>query len=510
MSAVRQGLSADLAVELVAGTSAPASPAGQASPALAAFLEETDWVRALALWLGGSATALARDRDRLLERLGRDIATLDELLGEQLDEILHHPRFQALEASWRGLAFLVEHAETREVARVRILDLGWRELARDLESAIEFDRSQIFRKVYSEQFDMPGGEPFGLLIGDYRVGRRLGPDHRVDDVATLRGMAQVAAAAFAPFVAGAHPEILGLDDFRELAEPFALQQKGPEFTAWHRFRETEDARFVGLVLPSMLLRTPYDNDGAWNHGFLYREEVSNPGGRALLWGNAAYAFGAVVIQAFRNHGWLADIRGTRQSEDGVLLEEGGLVTGLPLYCFATDRHERAARFSTEVVITDRREQELTELGLIPLCRCQDTEWSAFYSNPSVQKPRQNADREAARANARLSSMLQYMLCVSRFAHYLKLLSREKLGSLTDPRELEKDLQRWLQKYTNIRDNADYRDKARHPLREARAVITELPGKPGSYRCEMYLRPHFQLEQMSAAIKLETEILSQSS
>ncbi len=472
------------------------------------FLAEPDWARALVHWLGPATSRdLAGNRRALLQRLDRDIVRLDEFLTRQVNAILQHAHFQALEASWRGLRYLTERAVDAHNVKIRLLNVSWRELARDLERAIEFDQSQLFKKVYSEEFDMPGGEPFGLLIGDYQVRHRPGLEHPVDDVAVLRGISQVAAAAFAPFVAGAHPALFGLDSFRELGLPIDLQAvfRQLEYLPWRSLRESEDARFVGLTLPRILLRIPYEDDGSRVDGFHFHEDVEGSDNSRYLWGNAAYAFAAVAIQAFDSHGWLADIRGVRQDPiDHHLIAGGGLVSGLSVHSCSTDRSGLIPKYSTDVLLTAEREKELEELGFIPLCHCWDTEWSAFYSNASVQAPKRY-DTVAATVNARLSAMLQYTLCVARFAHYLKLLGRAKTGSFTRSEELQNYLQTWLQQYTTARDSASYTDKARYPLREARVQFSEHPGKPGCYLCVAHLRPHFQLEQLIAAIKLETEI-----
>ncbi len=480
----------------------------QAGTRLEAFLAEPDWARALVQWLGpATSRRLAADRQALLQRLDRDIVYLDELLSQQVNAILHHPRLQALEASWRGLHCLTKQAAVVRNVKIRLLAVSWRELARDLELAIEFDQSQLFKKVYSQEFDMPGGEPFGLLVGDFYIRHRPGPDHPVDDVAVLRAISQVAAAAFAPFIAGVHPALFGLDSFRELALPIDLQAifRQLEYLPWRSLRESEDARFIGLVLPHILLRLPYEDDGSRLDGFHFHEAVEGLDNSRYLWGNAAYAFAAVAIQAFDNNGWLADIRGVRQDvESGELLAAGGLVSGLPVPSFTTDRSGLVPKYSTDILITEYREKELDELGFISLCHCWDTAWSAFYSNPSMQVPKPY-DTVAATVNARLSAMLQYTLCVARFAHYLKLMGRARVGSFTRAEELENSLQTWLHQYTTARDNASSAEKARYPLREARVKVRQHPDKPGSYLCIAHLRPHFQLEQLIAAIRLETEI-----
>jgi type VI secretion system ImpC/EvpB family protein len=289
-----------------------------------------------------------------------------------------------------------------------------------------------------------------------------------------------------------------------------------EYLSWRRFRELEEARFIGLTLPRILLRLPYEDDGSRIDGFHFHEDVERPDNSRYLWGNAAYALAAVAIQAFDNNGWLADIRGVRQDpENGQVIAAGGLVHGLPVHRFTTDLTPDyrelvpkpvglVAKYSTDVLITDYREKELDEMGFIPLCHCWDTAYSAFYSNASVQVPKRY-DTAIATINARLSAMLQYTLCVSRFAHYLKLIGRAKVGSLKRPEELQTYLQTWFNRYTTARDNMSVAEKARYPLRESRVQVSEYPGKPGSYLCVAHLRPHFQLDQLVATIRLETEI-----
>lgn len=485
----------------------------QTGQRLSAFLAASDWASALAVWLGKEeCERLAADQHALIRRLQQDVADLDARIGEQVNAILHHPDFQALEASWRGLYYL--HRTTLALSsrsvQIRVLAITWRELARDLERAIEFDLSHFFQKIYTQEFDMPGGEPYGLLIGDYYVRHRPEPDHPIDDVMVLRSVAEVSAAAFAPFIAGADPALFGLDSFRDLSQPIDLQaifrqNDGLDYFNWQNLRKSEDSRFIGLTLPRILMRLPYEDDGSRADGFHFRETVEGRDSRNYLWGNAAYAFAAVALQAFDNNGWLADIRGVRQDpETGQLLAAGGLVSGLPVPCFATDRDGLIPKYSTEVMISEYREKELDDLGFISLCHCRDTAWSAFYSNPSIQWPKQY-DSDVATVNARLTAMLQYTLCVSRFAHYLKRIGRSKTGSITHAEELENFLSNWLQQYTTSRDTASLAEKARYPLREAKIQIKEYPGKPGSYLCIAHLRPHFQLEQLTAAIRLETEI-----
>ncbi len=427
------------------------------------------------------------------------MAHLDRLLAEGVNAILHHPRFQKLEAAWRGLKYLTEQAEGAENVKIRLLSVSWNELSRDLERAIEFDQSQLFRKIYSDEFGTPGGEPFGLLLGDYEIRPRPSAEHPIDDVAALGAVSQVAAAAFAPFVAGVHPSMFGLDQFTELEQPLQLAKpfEQLEFLKWKTFRQSEDARFVGLTLPRVLMRLPYEDGGGRATGFRFAEDTAVRSD--YLWGNAAFAFGGVVIRAFAESGWLAGIRGVERDS-----EKGGLAPGLPVHCFATDKQGVARKCSTDVVVGDFQEQELSELGFIPLCHCVDTEYSAFYSNQSVQIPKRY-DEPAATMNARISAMLQYMLCVSRFAHYLKVAARDKIGSFAEAGECEDYLNRWLQQYVTSDGDAPPEVKAKYPLREAGVRVRESPGKPGSYQCVAHLWPHFGLDEATTALRITTEL-----
>ena len=433
--------------------------------------------------------------------LNRDIARLDALLSRQVNVILHHPRFQKLEASWRGLKYLVEQVQDSQSTRIRILDASWKTLVRDLDRAIEFDQNQLFKKIYSEEFGTSGGEPFSVLLGDYEIRPGPRPGSPMDDLDALQNISQVAAASFAPFIASADSSLLGLDSFGELERPLNLQAifEQPEFLKWRKLRQTEDARFVGLTLPQILMRLPYEDRGTRVDGFRFQEKLTAGRAKDYLWGNAAYAFGAVLIRAFNQSGWLADIRGVRPDRD-----EGGLVTGLPTQSFNTDSLGVVTKCSTDVMVTDFQEKELSELGFIPLCHCKDSEYSAFYSNVSIQKPAVY-DEQTATANARISAMLQYMLCVSRLSHYLKVLGREKVGSFTEASDCEHFLNEWLQQYITQDDEAPLDVKAKYPLREAQVEVREQPGKPGSYYCVVHLQPHYQLDDMTTGIILSTEL-----
>lgn len=480
--------------------SATETDRGLVDEKLGRFLRESSAPRALALWLEFAGVA-PTTKDQVLLHLSREIARLDGILTRQVNAILHHPQFQKLEASWRGLKYLVEQSVDADNIKIRVLNISWKEIARDAERAIEFDQSQLFKKIYGEEFDTPGGEPYGLLIGDYEIRHRPGPDHPTDDLSVLTSVSHVAAAAFAPFVASADPALLGLDDFVQLERPLNLSRtfEQMEYLKWRAFRDSEDSRFVGLALPRVLTRLPYEDDGSRVDGFRFKEDVEGPDRDKYLWGNAAYAFASVVVRAFAQTGWLAEIRGVQRGVEG-----GGLVTGLPTPSFKTDRRGVAPRFGTEVAVTDEQEKELGELGFIPLCHCHDTEYAAFYGNQSVQKAKK-FDVAAATINAKLSAMLQYMLCVSRFAHYVKVIGRDKVGSFAEADECENFLHRWLQRYVTGDSDASTEVKARYPLREASVEVRERPDKPGVYGTVMRLRPHYQLDEVVAAVRLVTEL-----
>ena len=433
--------------------------------------------------------------------LNRHVAELDAMLDRQVNAIIHHPVFQKLEASWRGLAYLIEQGDEDDHIKVRILNVSWKELAKDAERAIEFDQSQLFRKVYGEEFGTAGGEPFGVLLGDYEIHPWPSAEHAVDDLETLSAVSHVAAAAFAPFVAAIHPSLLGLNRFAGLEQPANLSRTigQKEFLKWRAFRDTEDSRFVGLTLPRVLMRVPYGDDGSRMDGFRFEEDVAGPDLDNYLWGNAAYAFGTVLIRAFAASGWLANIRGVEEGKDS-----GGLVKGMAVHNFSTDKQGVAPKCSTDVIVTDQQESELSELGFIPLCHCKDTEYSAFYATHSAQKPKEYDDTIAS-TNARISSMLQYTLCVSRFAHYLKVAARDKIGAFTEAEEVEDFLYRWLQKYVTSDSQADADVKARFPLREASVRVREHPDKPGGYVCVAHLWPHLELDDLAAALKVRTEL-----
>ena len=419
------------------------------------------------------------------------IAQIDHLVSLQLNEVLHAKQFQKLEGSWRGLKYLMDQSETSDKLKIKVLNVTKKELLRDLQRAPEFDQSAMFKKVYEEEYGVFGGAPFGALVGDYEFGR--GPE----DIELLEKVAQVASAAHAPFLTAAAPEMLNMDSFTAIDAPRDMAKifDSSEYAKWKSFRQSEDSRYVGLCLPHVLMRLPYGKSGTQIDGFNYEEGVDGTDHDKYLWGNAAYALGARLTQAFAQYGWCAAIRG---------VEGGGLVEGLPTHNFTTDSGDVALKCPTEAPITDRREKELADLGFIPLVHCKGTDYAAFFSVQSGQKSKVY-DSEAANANARLSTQLPYILAISRFAHYLKSMMRDKLGSFMSRTDCERFLNQWIVNYVTPDDSASPSVKASHPLRDARIEVSEVPGKPGVYRAVSFLRPHFQLDELSVSLRLVAEL-----
>ena len=419
------------------------------------------------------------------------IAEIDALLSKQLNEILHAPELQKLEASWRGLRYLVSRSETGSTLKIRVLHCTKKELLRNFENASDFDQSVLFKKVYEEEYGTFGGEPIGALIGDFEFNRTA------QDMALLEQMSHVAAAAHAPFLTAADPQLFNWDEFTEMAGPRDLSKvfDTVEYAKWKSFRDSEDARYVGIGLPHILMRLPYGPDTSPVETFHFAEDVDGKDHKKYLWGNAAYALGTRLTTAFAKYGWCAAIRG---------VENGGLVEGLPTHTFHTDQGDVALKCPTELAITDRREKELADLGFIPLVHCKGTYYAAFFSVQSAQKVKKY-DTDAANANARLSAQLPYLMAVSRFAHYLKVMMRDKIGSFVSRSECERFLNQWISNYVTPDDNATAATKAQYPLRDAKIEVVEAPGKPGVYKAVAFLRPHFQLDELSVSLRLVAEL-----
>lgn len=467
---------------------------------LDAFLSARDPASAFAEWFGADLSVI-RDARTLRAAIERDIAFLDALLTQQLNQVMHHRRFLKLEASWRGLRYLVTCAAGAENVLVRVLNAAWRELANDFDRAGDFDQSALFTKVYSEEFGMPGGKPYGVLLCDYTVQHRPTPEHPVDDVSAVSSLASVAAAAFAPAILNASPRLLGLDDFRELDHVQSLGGlfRPIEYARFNRLRDAEDSRFIGLVLPRILLRAPRSRDGVTGLPFRYREDVEGLSADRLCWGGAVFAFGEVLVRNFHLHGWFADICGTRRDE-----LDHGVVAGLSAPSAETDAPGLVPRFACELAIPSHVEQDLWQSGLMTLNVCKDTPRLAFHSSVSIQSV-SSSDPSPAGVNARLSAMLRYILCVSRFAHYVKVKIRDRIGSYVSADACERDLQSWLHEYCLGNDDASPEMKARYPLREARVSVRPAPGRSSALNCVLHLRPHFQLDHVFTTFKLVTEL-----
>ena len=428
----------------------------------------------------------------------RAIAAIDQKLSAQLNAIMHDPKFLKLEGTWRGLHYLIMNSETSANLKIRLLNASKRDLARDLQRAVEFDQSHLFKKIYENEFGTPGGEPYAALIGDYEW------TQHPDDIETLRLVSNVAAASFAPFISAAGPGMFGFDSYTELSKPRDLAKifETSDYMKWRSFRDSEDARFVSLVMPRTLARLPYGEATKAIEEFNYEEAPFDVTGAAkpmehdeYCWMNAAYAMGTRLTDAFAQYGFCTAIRGA---------EGGGKVEGLPTHVFTSDDGDMDAKCPTEIAITDRREFELSNLGFLPLCHYKNTDYSVFFGAQTTQKPKKY-DRPEATANAAISARLPYLMATSRFAHYLKVMARDKIGSFMEATDVEAWLNRWIMNYVNGSEGAGQESRARYPLREAQVRVQEIPGKPGSYNAVAYLRPWLQMEELTTSMRMVARI-----
>ena len=432
----------------------------------------------------------------------RAIAEIDRKVSEQLNEIMHNERFLKLEGSWRGLNYLVKNSNTGSSLKIRLLQVSKKELGRDLQKAVEFDQSQLFKKIYENEFGTPGGEPYGALIGDYEWTKHP------DDVETLRLVSNVAAGAFAPFISGVGAGMFGFENWSELSKPRDLAKifDTSEYAKWRGFRDSEDSRFVSLVMPRVIARVPYGEATKAIDEFKYEEAPVNPDGSAkamdhehYCWMNAAYVMGARLTDAFTEYGFCTAIRGA---------EGGGKVSDLPTHNFISDDGDADAKCPTEVGITDRREAELSNLGFLPLCHYKNTDHAVFFGAQSTQAPKK-FDRPDATANAAISARLPYIMATSRFAHFLKVMARDKIGSFVEASDCQVWLNRWIQNYVNPMEGAGQEARAKYPLREAKIEVKEIPGRPGSYNAVAYLRPWLQMEELSTSMRMVARIPEKS-
>jgi type VI secretion system protein ImpC len=467
----------------------PAAPAESTNPYMQLILEKffEQYKNMVIKEYAGNSI----EPNHVIKMLIEYIADINELLVNQVNEFIHAPNFQKLEASWRGLNFLVKNTETGERLKLRLLNISKDELQKDLEKAVEFDQSQLFKKVYEEEYGTFGGHPYGTLLGDFYFSRSA------KDVALLNLISNVASAAHAPFIAGSAPELFDLSSFRELPEHRDLNGifESLEMIKYNSFRDSEDSRYVTLTLPRVLIRMPYGPDTLPVEGFDFVEDVDGRNHAKYLWANSAYALTQRITDAFAKYSWCAAIRG---------VEGGGLVEGLPAHVFDTDSGDKALKCPTEIAITDRREKELSDLGFISLVHCKGKDYAAFFGGQTTQKPKKY-DTPQANANARLSAVLPYILAASRFAHYLKVIVRDKVGSFMTADNVQVYLNRWIGAYVLGKDDAGQEIKAQYPLREARVDVSETPGKPGCYTAVVFLRPHFQLEELTTSIRLVAEL-----
>ena len=438
------------------------------------------------------------DPDALKALATRMVAEIDRLLSRQLDLVLHDPAFQRLEALWRGTAWLLESSAGDPGVKVKILDARWGEVARDMERALAFDQSQMFEKIYSAEFGTAGGEPYGMMIIDHQLWHRPSGRDRTDDIAALSGLAEVAAASFCPFIFGVDPRMIGLDGFDELdlRQDVAGTLAGTEYARYDRLRSQTDTRFLGAVVPRLLARTPYRGRSFPRMGFVYDETIAQPSD--LLWLNGGFGLAQVAGRAMRVHRWPANIRGALSAG------EGGVIDAPSRLFLPSDRTGVVARFATENAISEEQEVALNAAGFVCLRQLHLTGATAFLNLPSLHRP-PNYDSEAARMNAKMGAMLNYIMCVCRFAHYVKVIARDWVGKYTDADQCQRLLQAWLSNFVTGNDDASPEMRVKYPLRQGQVIVEEVVGKPGVYTCEIAIRPHYQLDQIASEFRLTTEI-----
>lgn len=431
------------------------------------------------------------------------VNAIDEVISKQLAAIMHHKKFQQLEGSWRGLAHLVEQADTGPQLKIRVLNIAKKELQKDLAKAVEFDQSQLFKKIYESEFGTAGGEPFGTLVGDFEF------TNQADDIDMLAELSHVAAASFCPFISAASPSMFGFESFTDLTKPRDLEKvfESSEYAKWRGFRDSEDSRFVTLALPRVLARLPYGKNSKVVEEFNFEEFPVDVSGKSsavdhehYCWMNASYMLGQTLTHAFSEYGWCTAIRGA---------EGGGKVADLPSHVFVSEDGDLDQKCPTEIGLTERRDFELSKLGFLPLCHYKNTDYAVFFGAQSTQRPKKYGDPDAT-ANAAISARLPYIMATSRLAHYLKVMARDKVGSFMEAQDAERWLNEWVKAYCNANPEAGQESKARYPLAEARIEVRENPGQPGVYSAIAYLRPWLQMEELSASLRMVANIPSSSS
>ncbi|WP_394149750.1 type VI secretion system contractile sheath large subunit [Erwinia sp. OPT-41] len=435
--------------------------------------------------------------DDAYKNIAAFIAEIDRKLSEQINLILHHPQFQSLESAWRGLHYLVYNTETDEKLKLRFMDISKDELRRNMRrfKGIAWDQSPLFKQVYEEEYGQLGGEPYGCLVADYYF------DHTAPDVDLLASIGKIAASAHVPFITGAAPSVLQMDSWQELANPRDLTKiftQNLEYAAWNSLRQSEDSRYIGLAMPRFLSRLPYGIHTNPVDDFNFEETTDGADHSKYAWSNAAYAMAVNINRSFKHYGWCTLIRG---------VESGGVVEGLPCHTFPTDDGGIDMKCPTEIAISDRREAELAKNGFIPLIHRKNTDYAAFIGAQSLQKPAEYYDPDAT-ANANLSARLPYMFACSRFAHYLKCIVRDKIGTFKERDEMQKWLNDWIMNYVDGDPvNSTFETKARRPLAAAEVVVEDVEGNPGYYQAKFFLRPHFQLEGLTVSLRMVAKLPS---
>jgi type VI secretion system protein ImpC len=434
----------------------------------------------------------------LLKTIDQAVARIDKIVSDQVNAIIHHAAFQKLEGTWRGLHYLVKNTLCSAQLKIKIFNVDKKTLLKSFDKAIEFDQSELFKKVYEEEYGTAGGAPFGALIGDYEFG------NNPTDIELLRYISEVSAAAFSPFISAASPNIMGLKSWKELSNPMDLERifDSKLYAQWNNFRKSDESRFVTLTMPRTLARVPYGKGTKPVEEFDYEEfEVTSDGlakqvdESQYCWMNSAYVYGTVLTRAFAETGWCTATRG---------VENGGKVNGLPVHAFFSDDGDIDLSCPTEVGITDRREAELSKLGFLSLCHYKGEDYSVFFGAQSTHKPQKYDDPDIS-ANAEIAARTPYVFATSRIAHYLKVIARDKIGSFLELTDVEEFLNKWIINYVNSNPASGQALKARYPLAAAKISVSEVPGKPGSYHAIAYLRPWLQLEELTTSLRLVAKI-----
>ncbi len=449
-------------------------------------------VQTLAAQALEQTTLISDDAVRTIETI---VAEIDKKLSEQINLIMHHQDFQRLEGSWRGLSHLINNTETDEQLKIRVLNLSKKDLGKTLKKfkGTAWDQSPLFKKMYEDEFGTPGGEPYGCLVGDYTF------DHTPKNVEMLSGIAQIAAAAHAPFISAAAPGLMNMDTWQELGNPRDLTKilQTAEYASWRSLRNSDDSRYIGLTMPRFLSRIPYGAKTEPVEEFDFEEDTEGADHSKYCWSNSAYAMGVNINRAFKLYGWCSRIRGA---------ESGGMVEGLPTHTFPTDDGGVDMKCPTEIAITDRREAELAKNGLMPLSHWKNTDYAVFVGAQSLHSPAEFDDPDAT-ANANLGARLPYLFATCRFAHYLKCIVRDKIGSFAERNEVETWLNNWITKYVTTDPTASESVKSRYPLSAAEVMVEDIEGNPGYYSAKFFLRPHYQLEGLSVSLRLVSKLPS---